>query len=76
MSTYETKGGLASHGETYAKLIENIRIAQESAYLLAHLTRAQGGSRDNAVADGWVAVGEMMKRLNYQVTELAKARLQ
>lgn len=72
---YETKGGLPSHGETYAKLHESLIKAQESAYMLAHLTRAQGGSKDNSLADGWIAIGEMMKRLIYQVTELAKARL-
>lgn len=74
--TYETKGGLPSHGETYARLMERLRGVQEDAAMLAHLTRAQGGRKDNAVADGWIAVSELMKRVQYQVTELAKARMQ
>ena len=73
---YETKGGLPSQGETLAKMTENIRQLQESAYMMSHLVRAQGGQKENALADGWFSIGELMKRLNYQVVELAKGRLQ
>lgn len=65
-----------THGETYAQLIEHVTKAQEAAYMLAHLTRAQGGAKDNALADGWFSVGELMKRLNFQVIQLAQGRLQ
>lgn len=65
-----------THGEEYAKLIEYLTKAQESSYMLAHLTRAQGGTKDNALADGWFSIGELLKRMNYQVTQLAQGRLQ
>lgn len=74
--SYETKGGLPSPGETLAKMTENLRHAQECAYMLSHLARAQGGRKESALADGWFSVGEMLKRMNHQVIELAKAKPQ
>lgn len=62
--------------EEYSKLLEHLRLAQEGAHMLAHLVRAQGGSKDHAVADGWVSVGELLKRMNFQITKLAQGRLQ
>lgn len=62
--------------EEYSKVLEHMRKLQESYYMLAHLVRAQGGSKDNAIADGWIACGELMKRLEHQVTKLAQGRLQ
>ena len=68
---------IPTHGEQFAKLIEHLRLAQEDSAMLAHLTRAQASSKkDNAVADGWIAVSELMKRLIYQVTKLAQGKLQ
>ena len=62
--------------EEYSKMLEHLRKAQESSYMLAHLVRAQGGRKDNAIADGWFSVGELIKRMNYQITQLAQGRLQ
>lgn len=63
--------------EEYAKLQHYIIRAQESSATLAHLVRAQGSSsKDHALADGWIAVSELFKRLNYQVTKLAQGKLQ
>ncbi len=61
--------------EEYIKLMENLRKGEESAYMLAHLTRAQGSKKDHAVADGWIAVGELMKRMLFQITQLAQGKL-
>lgn len=63
-------------GETFYKLHEHLRLAQEDAAMMAHLRRAEGGPKDHAVADGWIAVSELLKRMIYQVTELAKGKLQ
>ena len=77
MSKYETKGGLVSQGEVFAKLIEDIAHAQEGCSMLAHLTRAQSMSKkDTALADGWLAVGELFKRVNFQVIKLGQGKLQ
>ena len=64
-----------TQGEEFSKFAEHIRLAQESAYMLAHLTRAMGGKKDHSLADGWFAVGELLKRVLHQTTELAKGKL-
>ena len=65
-----------TQGEVFAKLLERIRLAQEDAAMLAHLTRAMGGRKDHAIADGWIAVSELFKRVQYQVMMLAQGKLQ
>lgn len=72
---YETQAGLPTVALCYARMHEHLRMIQEDAAMAAHLVRAQGGSKDNAIADGWIAVSEMMKRVDYQITMLAQARL-
>lgn len=66
-----------TQGEEYTKFLEYIRKAQESAYTLGHLAKSMSSSRkDQAIGDGWISVGELLKRMQYQVTELAKGKLQ
>jgi hypothetical protein len=76
MGKYETRGGIATTGETLAKLIELLTQAQEQAYVMSHLTKAQGSQKDKALGDGWIAVGEMLKRINYQVIQIGQGKLQ
>lgn len=69
--------GIPTQGESYAKITEYLRLAQEEAYTLSHLTRSMSSSsKDRALADGWFAVGELLKRVNFQVTEIAQGKLQ
>lgn len=64
-------------GEAFAKLIHHMDEAQSQAALLAHLHRAQANSgKDRALADGWIAISEMLKRQRYQMTEIAKGHIQ
>jgi hypothetical protein len=66
-----------TQGEEFAKFIEYITKAQESAYTLGHLSKSMSSNRkDQAIGDGWIAIGELMKRVNYQVTMLAQGKLQ
>ena len=65
-----------THGETYAKLIENLRYAQENAAMLAHLRRAEGDDKGRILANGWLVVSEALKLMQHQVTGLAQGRLQ
>lgn len=66
-----------TQGEEFSKFIHHITEAQSVAYTLSHLARAMSNSgKDRALADGWFSVGELLKRLNHQVTELAKGKLQ
>ena len=62
---------LPSRGETFAKLIEFLRKAQEEAATLAHLTRDE----DKFQAQGWLAVSEMLKNTQIGVTKLATKRI-
>ena len=74
---YETSGGLPTIGLTYARLHERLIGCQEDCAMISHLVRAQGtGPKDTALADGWHALSEMMKRVDFQVTALATRRLQ
>ena len=63
-------------GESYAKLMEHLRLAQEDAAMLAHLRRAEGDDKGRILADGWLAVSEALKLMQHQVTGLAQGRLQ
>lgn len=54
-------------GEEFAKLIEYISKAQESAAMLAHLER----DNNNLQAQGWLAISEMFKLTKANVTKLA-----
>jgi len=58
---------IPTKGETYAKLIERLRYAQEDSAMLAHLTRDD----DKLTARGWLAVSELIKRLQHQIGQLA-----
>ena len=58
-------------GETFSKLIEYIRKAQEEAAMMAHLTRDD----DKVHAHGWMAVSEMLKLTVENVTKLAMRRM-
>ena len=66
-----------TRGETYSKLLEHIRLAEENAAMMAHLVRAEGGGiKDNTVANGWLAVSELFRQMAIKVTHLAQGRLQ
>lgn len=68
---------IPTQGEEFAKLIEYLRKAQETAYTLAHLAKSMSSDRkDQALGDGWIAVGELLKRQIYQVTMLARGKMQ
>jgi len=62
-------------GEQLAKLCEHLRLAQESAAMMAHLHNVQDSRKDSILAKGWLAVSEALKLMNHKVIELAKGRL-
>lgn len=68
--------GIPTHGESYAKLIEHLRLAQEDAAMLAHLRRAEGDAKGRIIADGWLTVSEALKLMQHKVTSFAQGRLQ
>jgi hypothetical protein len=54
-------------GETFAQLIEHLRLAQEAAAMLGHLH----ADNDPTQSQGWIAVSEMLKLTVHNVTKLA-----
>lgn len=63
---------IPSEGEEFAKLIEHIRLAQESAAMLAHLTKDNSPS----LSRGWLALSERLKQAQHQITQLAMRKMQ
>jgi len=65
-----------TQGETFSKLLEHIRKAEEEAAMMAHLVRAQGAkAKDTAIANGWLSISELFRRVGLKVTDLAQGRL-
>ena len=69
---YETKGGNVSEADTFAQLLEYLRMAQEAAYTLGHLRKAND---DEVTGQGFIAVGEMFKPIIKNITTLATGKL-
>jgi hypothetical protein len=65
---YETKGGAFSEGETFAQLIEYLRLAAEASYSIGH----HNNSHNNTMrGDGFVQVGKMLEQVRMNVTRFA-----
>ena len=65
--------GIPTQGETYARLMEYLRKAQEESAMMAHLNKANDAHR-HALA--WLAISEKFKQMQHQLTILAQGRLQ
>jgi hypothetical protein len=59
-----------TEAEVYTSLIERLRLAEEAAYILGHYFKAQEVS-DFDKGQGFLAVGEMLKYTQLNVTNLA-----
>lgn len=59
-------------GETYARLMEHLRKAEEESAMMAHLLNAQD---DREFAIKWLAVSENFKRMQDTLTKLATRRM-
>lgn len=69
---YETKGGVPSIADTYAKVMDLFRQLEEQCYMLGHLHKAND---NELVGQGFLAVGEMMKMSQVNVINLATGKL-
>lgn len=72
---WETQAGLPTKGLMYQQLLEHMRQCQENAAMLAHLQRSEDTIRDTALANGWLAIAEQFRRLEFVVTALVQGRL-
>jgi hypothetical protein len=59
-------------GETYSKLMEHLRRAQEESAMMAHLVRDD----NRELAKQWLVVSENFKKMQYSLTRLGTGRLQ
>lgn len=57
-----------TEAEVYTSLLERLRLAEEASYTLGHLYKAQD---DFEYGQGFLAVGEMLKMTQINVTNLA-----
>jgi len=69
---YETTCGMPTEGETYAKLMEHLRESQECAAMLAHLHRANDRT---VTANGWLAVSEHLRKMQFTITNIAVGKM-
>ena len=72
---YETIGGQVTRGETYAKLMDHLREAQECACVLAHLHNTEDNDMDKLLAKGWLGVAEMFRLTQHKITLMAMKRM-
>ena len=73
---YETKAGVPTRGDTFARLVHHLREAQDHAAMLAHLYNADGDAKGMTIGRGWLRVEDMLKRMIHTVTEIAKGYVQ
>ena len=67
---------IPTQGEAFSLLLHHLDEMMNQTFIIAHLTRAQSNTgKDRALADGWIAVGELMKRMRHQLVEMAKGKL-
>ncbi len=69
---YETKGGSVSEADTFAQLLEYLRMAEEACYTIGHLRKAND---DSLSGDSWIVVGQMLRKMLYNITQLATSSL-
>jgi hypothetical protein len=65
---YETIGGAVSEADTFAQLLEYLRLAEEACYTIGHLRKAND---DNLSGQGFLAIGEMLKMTERNILALA-----
>lgn len=66
-----------TRGETYARLLEYLRKAQEEAAMMGHLVTHESNSKeDKVLGNAWITVSELLKKTQYQVTQMATRGLQ
>lgn len=66
MTTIETESDI------YTRVMENLRMAEEAAYILGHFYKAQD---DFAHGQGLLAVGELLKMTQHNITNIATKSL-
>ena len=69
---YQTTAGQISESDTFAQLLEHLRLAQECCNVIGHIRAVQD---DTLVAKGWHGIAEMLKMTQTNVTNIATKKL-
>jgi len=72
MARHETRGGVFSRSDTFAKMIEHLRLAAEASYMIGHHMKEDG---DNMRGQGFLAIGQMLEEVVKSATKLAIKRM-
>ena len=76
MSKYETTGGYVTRHDAFAKLQHLLKEAEDQCYVISHLTRTETSAKDELLATGWRAIGQLLARVSDQILKLGMGRLQ
>jgi hypothetical protein len=76
MSKYETLGGYVTKAEAHAKFLHHIKEAEDQAYVIGHLLRTESTRKDEVLATGWRAIGQMMNMIHDKAIKLGQGKLQ
>lgn len=76
MSNLPTIGGVVTRGEVFSKLLHHLDETQDMCATMAHLHRTEDTEQDRLLAHGWLGMAELIKRMRFQIVELAKRRMQ
>lgn len=76
MKHYETTAGYVTRADHYSKLMELLREAEDTCYIIAHLHRTETSKREELLATGWRGVGQMLAMTRTKILEFAKSSIQ
>lgn len=65
-----------TRGDTFARLIENLRKAQEESAMMGHLCSAEGSLKSKVLGEAWITVSEQLKKMQHVITQMATKGLQ
>lgn len=73
---YETSAGYVTKADTFAKLQHHLKEAEDMCYVISHLLRTEDSHKDELLATGWRAVGQLLARVSDQILKLGMGKLQ
>lgn len=73
---WETQGGLPTTALMYEQMMEHLRQVQENALMISHLIHTEDAIKDKALANGWMAIAELMRGVQHRITLMAQGRVQ
>ena len=76
MRKYETVGGTVTRSETYSKLMDLLREAEECCYVISHLHNTEDSAMDRTLAHGWRGVGQLLEQVRAKIIDFAARKMQ